>query len=171
VTWQKKAVFLTPTQAVKRLEKYCAYQERSQLQVQKKCRELGLTQTETGELLIHLIQGNFLNELRFAEAYVRGKSKIKGWGRDKIYQGLKQAGIPEKLCLQVLGGIQEDLEIQHITKWATKKLKALRYNEDEIQHIIAGKLPLNYENKQKLRQFLFTKGYPLEQQKEVLRFL
>jgi len=36
MTWQKKAQFVTVTQAMQKLEKFCTYQERSQKQVYEK---------------------------------------------------------------------------------------------------------------------------------------
>lgn len=171
MTWQKKAVFVTVDQAIKKLEKYCAYQERSQKQVEQKCRDYGLTAVETGEVMVHLIQGDFLNESRFAHAYVRGKQKIKGWGRDKILQGLKTAGIPEKLAFEAMGEMNSSYNLQHLEKWTKKKLKSLKFTDDQIEEIFLLKLKLEYQSKQKLMQFLFTKGFPVEEQKRALSFL
>ncbi len=45
-----------------KLEKYCAYQERSHKQVYDKCRSLGLSEDQANELLVELIRSNFLSE-------------------------------------------------------------------------------------------------------------
>ena len=44
-----------------KIEHFCAYQERSHKQVQEKLRTFGLRADVADELVIELIQGNFLN--------------------------------------------------------------------------------------------------------------
>lgn len=67
---------------------FCAYQERSQKEVRSKLYDLGLYRDDVEEVLSELITENFINEERFAKAYVGGKFRIKKWGRRKIAQGL-----------------------------------------------------------------------------------
>ncbi len=64
------------------------------------------------DILMVLIQQNFLNEERFARAFVRGKFKIKKWGRNKIIKGLKQHQV-EKKCIQL--ALQEIDEKLYLT--------------------------------------------------------
>jgi regulatory protein len=45
------------------------------------------------EIIGNLIEEDYLNELRFAKTYARGKFRMKAWGRIKIIQSLKQKGI------------------------------------------------------------------------------
>ncbi len=171
MAWQKKAQFVTVSQAMQKLEKFCTYQERSQKQVLEKCRELGLTVAEAGEVMIHLLQTDFLNEERYAIAYVRGKSKIKAWGKEKIKQGLKQAGISDALILQSLSLLEEATTDLQIEKWARKKLKAMKFQEEKIDDIIEGKAILNFEEKQKVKAFLMGKGFSIQDQMNALLFL
>jgi regulatory protein len=83
----------TPSQAKPKIEKFCAYQERSHQQVKRKLQGYGLNGMDADILLVELMHANFLNEERFAMAYARGKFKIKGWGKAKIKQGLKREGV------------------------------------------------------------------------------
>lgn len=73
--------------------KYCAYQERSQKEVRNKLYDLGLYRDEVEEVISALIMDNYINEERFARAYVGGKFRMKKWGRNKILMGLKQYDI------------------------------------------------------------------------------
>ncbi len=171
MAWQKKAQFVTVSQAMQKLEKYCAYQERSQKQVQEKCRSLGLTEAETGEVMVHLLQNDFLNESRFAFAYARGKSKIKNWGSEKIRQGLKLAGVSDSLVNQALGQLTEVETDNHLEKWAQKKLRNLGYSISEVEQVISGNKDIPFEHKQKIKQFLFGKGFRVEEQLLTLGFL
>jgi regulatory protein len=70
-------------------EHFCAYQERSQQEVRDKLYEWGLWPDAVEQSISRLIEGNFLNEDRFAKAYTKGKFNQKAWGKIKIKQGLK----------------------------------------------------------------------------------
>ena len=37
----------------------------------------------------HLLQNNYLNETRFAQAFARGKFRMKKWGKNRIVRELK----------------------------------------------------------------------------------
>ncbi len=78
----------SPKEAREKIEAYCAYRERSQQEVKQKLYEYGLYTDLVNEIISELIQNNFLNEERFARAFVRGKFSIKKWGRVKIKQAL-----------------------------------------------------------------------------------
>ena len=43
----------------------------------------------TDQIIHHLIQHNFLNETRFAQAFARGKFRTKKWGKHRIIRELK----------------------------------------------------------------------------------
>jgi|TARA_B100000809_G_scaffold45971_2_gene40368 regulatory protein len=77
----------------KKIEFYCAYQERCHMEVNKKLNKLGVYGDEIDKYLCHLIDNNFLNETRFSENYVRGKFNSNDWGKIKIIQELKSRKI------------------------------------------------------------------------------
>ena len=77
----------------KKIEFYCAYQERCHMEVNKKLNKLGVYGDEIDKYLSHLIDKNFLNETRFSENYVRGKFNNNDWGKIKIIQELKSRKI------------------------------------------------------------------------------
>src|ERR1700759_5714121 len=86
-------------------EHYCAYQERSQQEVRDKLYEWGLYSQQVENIISRLIEGNYLNEERFAKEYARGKFNQKAWGRIKIKQGLKFKQVPDKLIKKALDTI------------------------------------------------------------------
>ncbi len=133
-----------------KLEKYCAYQERSHKQVYDKCRMLGLSEEEANELLVDLIRSNFLNEERFANAYVKGKFNIKQWGKQKINQGLKLAGVQPKLIQENLDKIEDEKYIQTIVKLANKKMSTIKGGTE-------------FERKIKVKRYLLSKGYSVNE--------
>ncbi|PQL90597.1 regulatory protein RecX [Apibacter adventoris] len=131
----------------KKLADYCVYQDRSHWEVEKKIKEASyLNEEEKGEIIIWLIQNNFLNEERFAKAYVKGKFNQKQWGRNKIIIGLKQKRVPEKLIDIALNEIDEEAYQATLEIVADKKWNSL------IENTAISK-------KKKLISFLIQKGY------------
>jgi len=139
-----------------RLEKYCAYQERSQKQAYDKCRSLGLNDEDANLLLVELIRSNFLNEERFVSAYIKGKFKLKNWGKQKIIQGLKLAGVPIKLINNQLNEIGVEDYSETIKKLAEKKFKLVKGDTE-------------FERQIKVKRFLLSKGYSLDDIQKVLK--
>ena len=67
---QKKKKELTPEEAFSRLASYCAYAEHSAQEVRKKCRGWELSDEVCDALINRLEQEGYLNEERFARAFV-----------------------------------------------------------------------------------------------------
>ena len=83
----------TLLEATKKLERYCAYQERCHLEVVQKLKGMGMIPEAIDLIVVQLIQENYLNEERFARSYARGKFNIKKWGRNRIVLELKRRQI------------------------------------------------------------------------------
>ncbi|MES2826660.1 MAG: regulatory protein RecX [Bacteroidota bacterium] len=137
-------------------EHYCAYQERSQQEVRNKLYDWGLWPNEVEQVISELIENNFLNEERFARAYVSGKFKIKRWGKIKIKQGLKLKQITDKMIAAALKTIDYDDYLAAILQTAEKKLPLIKEKEP-------------YKRKYKLITYLLSKGFENDLIIEVLK--
>jgi regulatory protein len=82
-------------------------------------------------------------------AYVRGKFKIKGWGKTKIKQGLKREGVGEKLIQQALASLGMDDYLKTLDTLAEKKWPLIKGNS-------------HLERVFKLKRYLVGKGYDFE---------
>jgi regulatory protein len=80
---------LSFTEALKKLEHYCAYQERCHVEVGNKLKQLGVAARDRDLIIVSLLANNYLNEERFARSFARGKHRIKFWGRNRIVNELK----------------------------------------------------------------------------------
>ena len=109
----------------RQMERYCAYQERSHFQVEKKLRELKIIPEAVDAIVVHLIQNNFLNEERFARTYARGKFYQNKWGKLKIVHGLRQHHIHQNLINIALTEIAQDDYYQTIKQLIEKKCKQI----------------------------------------------
>ncbi|MHC0446626.1 regulatory protein RecX [Flavobacterium sp. 3-218] len=83
----------TIKEALQKLEHFCAYQERCHDEVVDKLYSLKMTSDEIDYIVVQLIEGNFLNETRFACSFARGKHRIKHWGKIRITNELKMRNI------------------------------------------------------------------------------
>ena len=98
----------TLQEATKKLEHYCAYQERCHQEVKQKLVSMHMIPEAIDVIMIHLLEHNFLNEERFAKAYVRGKFKIKAWGRRRLAFQLKQKDVSKFNINQALEEISDE---------------------------------------------------------------
>lgn len=142
-------------EARKKIERFCAYQERSQWEVKRRLLEYGLPYGDVDELMVELIRANFLNEERFVRAYVKGKFAMKGWGVNKIKQGLRTHSIGEKLISKILGEFDQAAYSQKLMDIALKKWPTIKANSA-------------YEKRGKLQRFLMGKGYEYAQIESIM---
>ncbi len=133
---------------VRKLQKYCAYQERAHSEVRKKLLDLQIYGEELEETISHLISEGFLNEERYAKTYSLSKFNQKSWGKLKIASALKQKGISQRNITIGLLEIDNEKYEQCI-----KKLISSRFS---------GSLPLSYEEKSKIVRHLQSKGFELD---------
>ena len=61
----------------RKLERYCVYQDRCHKEIETKLQEFVLIEEATNQIILHLLEHNFLNEERYTKAFVSGKLKIK----------------------------------------------------------------------------------------------
>jgi regulatory protein len=98
------------------------------------------------ELISTLIENNFLNEERFANAYVRGKFNLKGWGKLKIKQGLKFKKVSPKLIENALKQLDPEEYLSKL-KFIIEKKQAVLTEKDD------------YKRRNKLLQYALGKGF------------
>ena len=125
---------------------FCAYRDRSQKEVEDKLVEMRMIPEAREQIIIKLMQEDFLNEERFARSFVRGKFRIKKWGRLKIKLELKKKEISSPIIILALTEIEEKKYFQTLTDLAEKKLLLLKEKDP-------------FKKKKKLYDFLSSKGY------------
>jgi regulatory protein len=137
---------------LKRLEYFCAYQERCEFDVLEKIKKLGLQNPEKTEMLIKRLQKDgFLDQKRFVNSYITGKVSIKKWGVNKIRAGLVQKRIEPVIIARGIMEIDAGLYKENLQALFEKKILALKdYKTD-------------YQQKSKVIRFLSGKGYSSEE--------
>lgn len=146
---------ITHIDALEKARNYCAYQERCQQEVIAKLKSFHLSEDELNYVLLQLIQGDYLNEQRFAEAYVSGKIRIKKWGKRKIRHQLKLKGLTDK-CIE-LGFLAFEYEEYFET---LRQLASYKWEHTKESN--------PYKKKQKVMSYLYGKGFETELIQDIL---
>ncbi|ADV48420.1 RecX family transcriptional regulator [Cellulophaga sp. E16_2] len=136
----------TIDEARKKLESYCAYQDRCHKEVNQKLRDMGMIPSAIDQVINSLIQENFLNEERFSKSFARGKFRIKKWGKRRITNELKQRNISKYNITSALKEIDENDYLETLELLAQKRLDAI--SEKNIQ-----------KRRKKLADYLLYRGW------------
>jgi regulatory protein len=136
----------TLSEATKKMEHYCAYQERCHFEVVEKLKSMRIIPEAIDQIVTHLIQENYLNEERFARSFARGKFKIKKWGKKRIVRELKQRQISVFNVKSALAEIPDEDYHDTLDELAKKRLDQIK--EPNIQ-----------KRKKKLADYLLYRGW------------
>ena len=98
------------------------------------------------KIVVHLLNHNFLNEERFAKTFVRGKFRIKKWGRQRLQQELKQRNIHKNIISVALKEIDNNDYYDTFNVLAEKKAEAI-------------KEPNKQKKRKKLADYLLYRGW------------
>ena len=136
----------TLNEAIKKLEHYCAYQERCHKEVQQKLKEMGMIPEAIDVVIGHLLEHNFLNEERFAKTYVQGKFKIKKWGKRRLTLALKQKDVSKYNINLGLSMLSDEEYIVTFNTLAEKKFNSIKETN-------------SLKKKKKLADYLLYRGW------------
>ena len=147
---------LSPDQVLDKMAKYCAYQERCIKDVTDKLKTFEISSKDREEILNYLIDNRFVDNKRFAKAFVRGKINQSGWGLNKIRFHLMQKGISKELIDEALQAFDEESYRQRLVEVIKTKAKTVKAAND-------------FEKKRKLAAYAIQKGFEAPLVWEVLK--
>ena len=93
----RKKKFKTPEQALAALMRLCARAEKSQEDARRLMRGWGLAERDAEGVLAKLVRDRFIDDARYAGAFVREKLRLSGWGGYKIRTALQRKRIDRAL--------------------------------------------------------------------------
>ena len=127
---KKQKKYISKSEALTKLQRYCAYQDRCHQEVRSKLLDLGIYGDDLEEVISELIQENFLNEERFARSFARGKFRIKKFGRNRIKQELKMRAVSAYCIRKAMTEIEEDEYLKTLSEVIDKKFNSIREEND-----------------------------------------
>ncbi len=135
---------------LQKLGRFCSYRERSASELLQKLNDLGVDSEEKLDYLNHLKELDVLNEERFARSFVRGKFRMKAWGRVRLQLELKHKQIPEELIERAISEeIDESAYLDQVDRAIEKKLSKLKEKN-------------MYKRKAALVRYLQQRGFELD---------
>ena len=142
----QKTKGFTIQEATKKIESYCAYQDRCHKEVVSKLKEMGMIPLAVDTIIAQLIEDRFLNEERFAKSFARGKFNIKKWGKNRIVKELKFRNISKYNITTALKEIEPEVYLDTLDNLAKKRLNQI--TETNIQ-----------KRRKKLADYLLYRGW------------
>lgn len=115
-----------------------------------KCRQRGVPVAERRGVLEKLIESRFIDDRRYAEAYVREKANLSGWGVRKIAMQLRTKGVSQDIITKALAQLDSSELQLRLQDKLRRKLKCTKANSQ-------------YELRGKLYRYALSQGYDYEQ--------
>jgi regulatory protein len=140
---------LTYEEALYKSAAYCSQSEHCISELKNKLTQWSVTESDQFKIIRYLKEEKYLDEKRFAFAYVKDKFRYNKWGKIKIRLELHQKKIEKELIEAALEEIDEEEYKGMIIRLAKEKEKKLTYRNE-------------YERKGKLYRFLAGKGFEMD---------
>ena len=145
----RKKKVKTPEQALAALMRLCARAEKSQEDARRLMRGWGLAEREGEQVLARLVRDRFIDDGRYAGAFVREKLRLSGWGEYKIRTALQRKRIDRALIDAALAEADRSGMDERLRRQLERKARTAKYTTQ-------------YELKTKLIRYGLSLGYDYE---------
>ena len=118
----------TAEQALASLMRLCARAERSSGDAMRLMGTWGVPTQERGAVLQRLIKERFIDDRRYAEAFVREKINLSVWGEYKIRTALRRKGIADAIVSEALNAAPSARDTSRLAERLARKMKSIKYD-------------------------------------------
>lgn len=116
----------TPEQALAALMRLCARAEKSAGDARRLMHGWGVAPADAEKVLARLVRERFIDDRRYAEAFVREKLRLSGWGEYKLRTALQRKGIARELIDEALGQIDRSGMAERLAERLARKARTTR---------------------------------------------
>ena len=116
---------------LEKMRSYCMYQERCIQEVKKKLTRLQVVPKSKSKIINHLIDDDYLNEVRFTKSFIQGKLRIKKWGRIKLNYELKMRGVKKFIIDAEINKISKRDYYDYFNEFSNNKIKTLKGSKEQ----------------------------------------
>jgi regulatory protein len=106
-------------------------------------------ESDIDPIIANLVKENFINEVRYSEAFVKDKFKYNKWGKVKIRANLKVKKIPADVISSALNSIDHDRYVKTLEELLATHRRSVKAKNQ-------------YDLKGKLLRFGLSKGFESE---------
>ena len=139
----------TENDAYLTLAALCAQAEHCQYEMLEKMRRWELSEEAQARVMAKLIKERYVDDERYAHAFVKDKIRYNKWGRRKVEQALWQKRIDEDIRKRVLDEVDDDEYLSILKPLLKQKRKSIKAQND-------------YELNQKLMRFALGRGFTFD---------
>lgn len=140
----------TADEALTSLMRLCARAERSSGDALRLMQNWGVTKEEQYRVLQKLQSERFIDDRRYAEAFVREKCNLSAWGRYKIQSVLKRKGIASDIIAEALAELNPTDNKKRLQNKLQTKIKHIKYDTA-------------YQLKTKLIRYALSLGFEMDE--------
>lgn len=137
---------MTYEMALQRLSALCASAEHCEYEMTEKMRKWEVEESDCERIMEYLRKAKFVDDERYARAFVKDKIKYNKWGRRKVEQGLWAKQIAEDIRQRVLDEVDESQYKSVLTDLLKSKRRSIKAAND-------------YEMNRKLIKFALSRGF------------
>ena len=117
----------TAEQALRSLMNLCVRGERCSGDALRLMRGWGVNAADAEKVLQRLVAERFIDDSRYAAAFVREKINLSGWGVYKITAALRQKGIDGSTISEALQECGEVDMTERLTELLRRKMRIIKY--------------------------------------------
>lgn len=139
----------TEQEAYLTLAALCAQAEHCQWEMTEKMRRWELTEEAQARVMERLTKERYVDDERYARAFVKDKVRYNKWGRRKVEQALWQKRIDEDIRQRVLDEVDDEEYLSVLRPLLKQKRKSTKASGD-------------YELNQKLMRFALGRGFTFD---------
>ena len=139
----------TENDAYLTLAALCAQAEHCQWEMLEKMRRWEVPEDAQARVMQRLISERYVDDERYAQAFVKDKIRYNKWGRRKVEQALWQKRIDEDIRKRVLDEVDDDEYLSVLRPLLKQKRRSIKAQND-------------YELNQKLMSFALGRGFTFD---------
>ena len=139
----------TEQEAFLTLATLCAQAEHCQWEMTEKMRRWELSEEAQARIMERLTKERYVDDERFARAFIKDKVRYNKWGRRKVEQALWQKHIAEDIRQQTLDEVSNEEYLDVLKPLIKQKRKTIKAKND-------------YEINQKLMRFALSRGFTFD---------
>lgn len=140
---------MTEQEAYLQLAALCAQAEHCEQEMRDKMKRWELDETVQNRIIDRLTKERFIDNERYARAFVKDKIRYNKWGRRKVQQALWMKRIDNDIQQRVLDEIEEKEYLDVLRPLLKQKRKSIKAGSD-------------YELNQKLVRFALSRGFTFD---------
>jgi len=136
----------------------CSKSEKCTSEILEKLKLWGLSSEESEPIIEQLVAEKYLDDERFARAFVKDKFRFNHWGKQKIAHMLQAKKISQEILQLAFEEIEDDGYADELRKLLTDKEKSIKAKD-------------KYDKRNKLMRFALGRGFESNKVYEIFKEL